>query len=279
MTANPIRDYSVLMAVWKGDDAVYFCRAVNSMLEQTLPAKEIVIVCDGELTSKLNNIIDRFKKIKPNIFKIIRLKQNRGLGNALSIGVSACSYEYIARMDADDFSLPNRIEVEMQCFAVDETLSIVGSNIDEYQGSTDNVISHAVKPELHEDIERYAHRRNPMCHMTLLFKRSDIIKIGNYKDFRRAQDYELIARALSEGLRLYNVQEPLVKVKADEDYFRRRGGFTYFRRIARVKVEIYKDGFYSFPDLLLGLLFHSVSCIVPNSLREWIYKALLRRKQ
>lgn len=279
MTISPNQDYSVLMAVWKGDDSEYFYKAVYSMLEQTLPAKEIVIVCDGPLTSELNNVIAGFTKMNPDVFKVIRLKDNRGLGYALSIGVNACSYEYIARMDADDYSLSNRIEAEMKRFSIDKSLSIVGSNIDEYQGSVDNVISHAVKPEFHEDIERYAHRRNPMCHMTLLFKRSDIIKIGNYKDFRKAQDYELIARALSEGLRLYNVQESLVKVKADEDYFRRRGGLTYFRRIAKVKIEIYRDGFYSFPDLLFGLLIHSISCIVPNSFREWIYKALLRRMQ
>lgn len=269
--------YSVLMAIWKGDSPELLCGAISSMLSQTVKPDEIVIVCDGPITEDLNEVISSFRTSASRMV-VVQLEQNHGLGYALAKGVEACSNEFIARMDADDWSVPDRIEKELDCMLQDGSLDVVGSNINEYSNTLDNIVSEAIKPEHHDDIEHFAHRRNPVCHVTLLFRRSSILKVGNYKPFRKAQDYELVARALKSGLHFYNIQEPLVLVNAGDDYFKRRGGLTYLERIFEVKIEIYKDGFYSLFDLIVGLSAHVISCAMPNCLRKAVYKYVLRRK-
>lgn len=269
--------YSVLMAIWKGDSPELLRGAISSMLSQTVTPDEIVIVCDGSITEDLNEVISSFHPSGSKMI-IVRLEQNHGLGYALAKGVETCSNEFIARMDADDWSVPDRIERELDCMLQGGSLDVVGSNINEYSNTLDNIVSEAVKPEHHDDIEHFAHRRNPVCHVTLLFRRSSILRVGNYKPFRKAQDYELVARALKSGLRFYNIQEPLVLVNAGDDYYKRRGGMTYLKRIIEVKIEIYKDGFYSLTDLIVGLSAHVISCAMPNGLRKVVYKYVLRRR-
>ena len=85
-------------------------------MDQTKMPSEIVLVKDGPLSGELDEVISEFTGNYPNLFKIIVLPENKGLGNALSIGVLACSTELIARMDTDDISLPERFKIQLEYF-------------------------------------------------------------------------------------------------------------------------------------------------------------------
>lgn len=108
-----MKPYSVLMAVYQKEKAEYLKESIVSMISQTVPADEIVIVCDGPLTDALDQVIKEMINDCPGLFRIVRLKRQGGLGNALKTGVDACRNEWIARMDSDDISVSDRCERQL----------------------------------------------------------------------------------------------------------------------------------------------------------------------
>ena len=98
-------DYSVLMSVYSREKAEYLKQAVSSMLEQTILPKEFVLVCDGPLGPKLTSVVEEYEKNSPELFKIVRLPENRGLSSALNEGLKACTCDWIARMTVTIFPL------------------------------------------------------------------------------------------------------------------------------------------------------------------------------
>lgn len=119
------KKYSVLMSVYYKEKASYLELSIKSMLEQTVFPSEFVIVKDGRLTNELDNVIEKFVNQYPNLFNIVSLPENVGLGPALKEGIDNCSYEFIARMDSDDYSVPNRIEEEFKIFESNPNLGLV----------------------------------------------------------------------------------------------------------------------------------------------------------
>ena len=94
-------NYSILQSVYKSDNPEYLRLSIESMLLQTVPSDDYVIVEDGPLPQELENVILRFRRSNPEI-KVVRLETNVGLGKALNAGLEACRNELVARMDSDD---------------------------------------------------------------------------------------------------------------------------------------------------------------------------------
>ena len=97
--------YSVLMPVYGKERPDWFLEAAKSMMAQTAPPDEFVIVCDGPLTEELEAGIEELKRQAPGLFSILRLNRQEGLGKALAKGVLLCKNSLIARMDSDDVAL------------------------------------------------------------------------------------------------------------------------------------------------------------------------------
>ena len=110
-----MKEFSVLISVYAREQSDYLRSALHSVFEQTVPPTEVVLVEDGPLTTELEAVITDFCE-KYNTLKIVKLAKNMGLGNALNIGLSACTYDLVARMDSDDLSLPNRFEAQLKVF-------------------------------------------------------------------------------------------------------------------------------------------------------------------
>ena len=122
--------FSVSMCVYGGDEPAWFRDAVESILDQTAQPDEVVLVVDGPVPEALNAVICGYEC--DGRFKVIRLAQNMGHGEARRVGLEACSYPLIALMDADDLSVPERFEKQLQAFAADPELTIVGGVINEF---------------------------------------------------------------------------------------------------------------------------------------------------
>jgi glycosyltransferase involved in cell wall biosynthesis len=144
-------------------------------------------MCDGPLTEELEDVISTFRLNAP--LKECRLEKNSGLGNALSKGVFECSNELIVRMDSDDISLPDRFEKQLRFMENHPEMDISGTNIAEFRDSTDDICSFRRLPSCPGDILQFARKRNPLNHMTVIFRKSAVLKAGNYQPFHGYEDY------------------------------------------------------------------------------------------
>lgn len=122
------------MSVYINDKAEYLKPCIESMLNQTAKPDQFVIVEDGKLASDCGKIIEDYKNGNPELFEVVKLEKNEGLANALNEGMKRCRNELVARMDADDVSLPTRCEKELKMFEKYPELAVCGCNIDEFSG-------------------------------------------------------------------------------------------------------------------------------------------------
>lgn len=218
---------SVLMSTYKNDQKEHLSEAIDSMLKQTLKPAEIVIVIDGEIPKPNKKLLEEYKKTYRQI-RTIELKKNMGLGLALRRGLQECKYNIIARMDSDDISRPDRLELEYKTLT-SEGVDIVGSNITEFINEEGNIISKRKVPETDTSIKQYLKTRCPMNHMTVMFKKQSVLNAGGYEDFKYNEDYILWIKMYEKNMKFYNIQDTLVNVRVGKDMYARRGGIKYYR--------------------------------------------------
>ena len=271
-------DFSVLMSVYKNEKPNYLKQAIESIVNQTLMPNEIVIVKDGLLTDELEQVVSCYQKKYNSIFKIIDFKQNRGLGLALRNGVLACNNEYIARMDTDDIALPMRFEKQFSYLEKHKEIALLGSWITEFSSDSEHPDTITKLPCEHNDIVKYAKRRNPFRHMTVIFKKSAVLESGNYRDFLWFEDYDLWIRIIQKGYKVANIPEVLVNVRANNDMFARRGGWRYLKQDMVFQKFLLNLEYVNFVEYIVNALTRSVMRLLPNYLRIFIYKNKLRSK-
>lgn len=279
MEKDILPQYSILMTVYEKDNPEWLKEAINSMIDQTHSPSEFVVLIDGPTPIRLRNILDDYHKQYEGLFKIIPQNKNIGLGAALKIGVENCKYEYIARMDADDISAPKRCETILNYMIKNPTYSMVGSNAVEFVNTIDDVRSLVILPETPKDTRKFAKKRVPIRHPSIIFKKSDILAVGNFKPLRRSQEYDLVIRMLMAGMKISNVPEILFYIRIGEDFYLRRGGWSKAKMLATQRLDFYRYGFYSFPEFLLYAGINVGMCIIPNFLRTFIYQNFLRKKK
>ena len=269
--------YSILMSVYFKEKPQWLDMSIKSMLEQTVPADEFLIVKDGPLTQELDDIIDKYVYEYPNLFSIIPLKKNIGLGSALAIGLSACRNELIVRMDSDDYSVPERCEKLLEAMEKHDNCGIVGSYEVEFEDSIDNIVAVHRVPEKSENIYNFMKRRCAILHPTVLYKKSVIETCGNYHDVRLYEDYDLFMRVVIENkIECYNIPSNLYYIRINDDFFKRRGGIKYMKTAVSFKWRQHKKGYISLADFMLSAGGQAIVCLMPNRLRKHIYLKYLR---
>lgn len=270
-------EYSVLMSIYAKERPEWMRFAVCSMLNQTVPPSEFVIVEDGPLTDGLYEVIHEFNESYPDLFKIISYPKNRGLGYALREGITACSRSIIARMDSDDWACPERMETQLSLME-ESNLDMVGSQVVEFIESPNEPVALTNLPEEHDAIVSYSRRRNPFRHPPMTFRREKIIEAGSYSpEFFYFEDWDLFNRMLAIGCRSANVHSPLVAMRVSSDFYARRGGVAYLRHAWHFKYAQLRCGWFSLTDLIVSFLPQAIVCLMPNSFREFVYKRLLRK--
>ncbi len=210
---------SVLMSVYASDRATYLDLALRSQNDQRDAFQEIILVEDGPLPMALQDTIERYRSALPVVS--VKLPVNQGLGAALSVGLDRCSGVYIARVDADDISLPDRIRVQSEFLSEHPETDILGSyayEIDEH-GIRQRV---RTMPHSHEDIHRLLWS-DPLIHPSVMFRRAAITSVGGYAPAAlRCEDYDLWFRSAKAGLRFANIPRPLIEYRYTQDSLRRQ---------------------------------------------------------
>lgn len=209
MNLNKENLVSVILPIYKDDG--FFDEALNSILVQTHKNIEVLVIAnnsDDSLWEKIVEYAQQDLRIKP-----FRLELG-GLANALNYGIERSRGEYIARMDADDICVKDRIEKQLEFMLKNIDIDILGTQI-QYIDMNSNFTEkgRTLVPENHEKIVQFLKKRCPFWHPTVMFKRKSIIKIGGYKYGFYGEDYELWIRAYLAGLKFHNLPEVLLNYR------------------------------------------------------------------
>ena len=272
-----VSNFSVCMSVYKDDDPTDFTEAVFSVFKQSCPPDEIVLVIDGPIPQPLMEAIKKLQKVIP-ILKVIPLAQNMGHAVARQTGLEAAKNDLCAVMDADDLSVPNRFEKQLKVFEEHPEVSVVGGIINEFIQTTENVVGTRMVPENDADIKEYLRSRCPMNLVTVMLKKSDVMKVGGYQDWYCEEDYYLWIRLTLAGYKFYNIQDNLVNVRVGEEMYQRRGGKKYFDSEVRLQKYMLNHNLISFPNYLYNVLVRFiVQVALPNKLRGWVFQTYARK--
>lgn len=267
--------FSVLMSVYVKEQTEYVRQCFESLLAQTTPAAEWIIVEDGPLTKELYRLLQEYQNRYPTLITRITMKENQGLGLALREGIKHCRYALVARMDTDDIALPYRFEKQLRAFQDDPTLDICGGQVNEFEGDITHIVSSRRVPLEDAEIKRYQKRRDAFNHMSVMFKKEAVLNAGNYQHLPLMEDTLLWCNMILSGVKCRNLDEILVLVRIGNDMFKRRGGWSYFLKYYRGRKMILKTGYISRWDYWLTLSVQFVVTLVPVRIRAIFFKKIL----
>ena len=302
------KEYSVLMSVYQKENPEYFRAALSSIFHQTVPPTEVVLVCDGPLTDALNKVVSEYEscyskdtprstrtdmndRVMPDgkrdmprtVFRVVRLTENQGLGKALNEGLGHCSCEWIARMDTDDLSAPDRCEKQLKFLEEHPEVDAVSGTIAEFQGEAldgksaeKEVLSYKTVPKTQDEISAYIKQRNPINHPCVMFKKSSVELSGGYQPCPYFEDYDLWVRMYRDHAVLANLPDTLLYMRVNGMH-QRRGGVEYAKAIISFRNRMYQYGLLNLAEYLPMTAARVLISLIPNFMRKYLYDKKLRK--
>lgn len=222
---------SIIMGIYNSNNELMVMSAINSILNQTYSDFEFII-CDDGSTDDTFELIKRITQDDHRVI-IINNEINKGLAATLNKCLDVAQGEYIARMDADDISLPNRLERQVTFLDNNPMYDLVGCNA---------VLFNEQGDWGYRIMTEYPERKSflfgtPFMHPTILIRKAPLKAIGGYrvgKETLRCEDYDLFMRLYSKKSKGYNIQENLFKFRENQNAYNRRK-FKY--RLDEMKVR------------------------------------------
>jgi len=241
MTKNPI--ISVILPVYNAEKFVY--QAIDSILKQSFTNFELIIINDGS-SDRSNEIINGFTDER---IKLIQNKKNLGLIGTLNKGFSLAEGDYIARMDADDISMPNRFEKQLNYLLSNPDIDIIGSNYCTF-GFENNTVS---TPSSHEQIKVEILFNNCICHPSVIF-RAEALQENNItynSEFLHTEDWNMWFEAIRNNLIIKNIDEVLLNYRLEGQNITARNRDTIKERYFKMYTLMLSP---LFPDLNNNIL-------------------------
>jgi glycosyltransferase involved in cell wall biosynthesis len=201
---------SVIMPVYNAERSIGF--AIRSILKQTFPAFELVIVDDGS-TDQTPEILADWQKRDQRIH--VHYRPHEGIVAALNHGIEHSSAPLIARMDADDVALPERLEKQVKELKQHPEIGVVGTKV-RFGGDEEESLGYKLYVKwtnsLTDPMEIEMHRfvESPFAHPSVMFRRKLVKKYGGYRSGSFPEDYELWLRWLEHGVKMSKVDEELL---------------------------------------------------------------------
>lgn len=270
--------FSVLMSVYYKEKPEFLDLSLESnLIKQTLPPNEFVLVCDGELTQDLEAVVEKYRKLFPNVLKVYR-KENGGLGKALNFGLPKCSYPLVARSDSDDVCSADRFEKQVRFMEAHPEIGIISSYIDEFSKDWAKPTHVKTLPLTHEELYEMAKFRNPLNHMSVMMRKDDVMRIGSYRHIPYIEDYELWVRAMIHGIRIANIGEVLVHARTGNGMVQRRGTKKYIKSWHMMNKDMIKAGMIGYGTYVRNMLSITAFVFMPVWIKSLLYNRILRRK-
>lgn len=257
--------FSVAMSVYKNDNPEYLKVALDSICEQSYLPDEVFLVEDGPLCKELEEIIEDYSKKYP-FFTIWKEKVNGGLGNALKIAVCNCRNELILRMDSDDISAPGRFERQIEEYQKEPADVLGGWTLGFFDSLEDGDVS-AFRPALTDkDIKEKISHSSQISHVTVLMRKSAVLKAGNYVELFYHEDYYLWVRMINAGCTFRNIPDYLVYVRCGRDQAARHGGKKYYKAEKELRQYMLKNSL------------SSKSCYIKEMAIRFIYQLVFTKR-
>lgn len=269
--------FSLLLPVYAGDTPERLRRAVESnTVEQTRAPADVVVVQDGPVPPELDAELERLVRDSPVPVRLVRIPENRGLAHALRTALPSCSYDVVARADADDVAYPRRFELQLPL--IEAGADLVGASMHEIGDDEGTPLALRAAPVGAQRILAVSRRRNPISHPTVVLRRSAVERVGGYEDAPMAEDYWLWARMLHAGADVRNVAEPLVGYRVSAGSYERRGGYRVLRAELALQARLRALGHVGFLQWATNVMVRGGYRFVPVRVREAAYRLMVGRR-
>ena len=267
---------AVIMSLYKSDVLKYVKLAIESILSQTYKDFDFFIQYDGPICPLVD---DYLSSLIDERIKIQKRPNNKGLAQSLNDLLSVVmpkGYEYIARMDADDISLPERFEKQLEYLKVHSEIDMVGGAINEIDENGVNRGKITKYPLSPTECRAFFAKRNPVAHPTVMFRRSFFEKTGwKYPtDFVRNEDTRLWHEGYKHGCAIANLPDVLLHFRMTDAMFtQRRNGKDFAKSQLQLRKMINKDLKYGFMADVYAYAMYLLM-ISPSWLLKFAYRAL-----
>ena len=267
---------SVLISVYKKDNPNFLNDALISIWDlQTFKPKELILIIDGKLTVELELVVENWKEKLKDRLIIIKNSKNIGLTKSLNKGIKLCSGDYIARMDADDLSSPDRFKLQIKFLESHKEIDVLGGAILEF----DEKGNHFIKsfPLDMKTILKTIPKSSPLAHPSVMFRRIVFDDGNRYNEkYITSQDIAFWFHLIKNGYQISNLKEVVLNFRLTSETLKRRSIDKAFNEL-----KIYFVGVYSLFGLTLNLIFNFLRFIFrlfPLFLIKIIYGSSFRKK-
>ena len=262
---------AVIMSLYKNDRLDFVKLAVESILHQTYSNFDFYIQYDGAICEEIDAFLSN---ISDERVKIYRRSENKGLAHSLNDLLQIVmpkGYEFIARMDADDISEPNRFDRQMLYFEKYPEVECLGTWAVEIMSDGSEYYRKQM-PETHVECRTLFRKRDCMIHPTVMFRRSYIEKAGLYSlDTYFGEDTMMWAQGFAAGCTFANVPEYLFRFRLDDKFFTRRRGWKHAMNIFLLRHRVNKMLHYGLIADLWALAYAGAK-MMPTSILNILYK-------
>ena len=270
---------SVLMSVYRSEKPQYLDRALQSVWDdQVRKPDEIILVQDGPLGDELLQVIEKWQTKLSNVLVLIINEVNIGLTKSLNKGIRVAKGDYIARMDSDDISLPNRFEMQEKFLDEHPSVYVVGGAIQEFNDE-DGIIGERHFPKDTAEAIHYIHKASPFAHPAVMIRRGLFDEGVMYNEaYRTTQDLALWFDVLKAKHQVANLDDFVLKFRRDSNVYQRRKNKEDSRLEMKIHLKGIKDLFGFSPIKSLYPIARFTMRLLPNSLINFIYNSRLRVK-
>jgi glycosyltransferase involved in cell wall biosynthesis len=232
---------------------------------------EIVLIIDGPISRESEGIIAEFKSNLGDVLVIIRNNIQMGLAFSLNKGLKITKNNIIARMDADDISLPKRFEIQYNYLLENSHIDVVGSFISEVSLDLEKTYSVRKVPQFQQEIKQKIKFSNPISHPSVMFRKNSVLDVGGYPLFDRAQDYALWSKMIMNGKIFSNIPKILVKMRTGDDLFKRRN-IRYFKSELAVFKYQKSIKLYGYPQFTINVVSRFLLRAAPLCIKKIVYQ-------
>ncbi|MEL4152106.1 glycosyltransferase [Corynebacterium bovis] len=289
---DPLPDIAVVVTVYAGVAADDLAVCLGSLLGQTRPAGQTVIVADGPLTPALDGVVDRFHAAAVDrglTCDVVRLPRNLGAAGAANAGIARCDRPWIARLDADDAATPERFAVQAAYLDAHPGVTVLGTALHEFDGDAVPApprdpatggpaltldedalrrVSLGVRPMPadHAGVARTMRTSSPVNNPSVVMRRDAVVAAGGYGEVRYMEDYDLWAHLLSRGARFANLPEPLTWFRMSRSTLRRRTAPGMFAAEKEMQTRLVRYGVVGRRRAIFNLGIRSLYRALPGPL-------------
>ena len=270
---SDLTGFDVLMPVYIGDEPDIVTGAIESVLNNTAQPKRFVIFKDGPVKEPLYRYLDGLGN-KYSHIHICGTEINHGLGSALNAGLTYCQSDWVFRCDADDINDPRRFELQIEEI-LKNPCDVLGTQVTEVDPISG---IHRTKrvPIDPQSIKKFAVFRNPINHMSVLFRKSAVVSVGGFPNIKFKEDYALWLILINAGYVLKNSEKKLVDARAGDSMVSRRRGLVSLKsELDLFLFRVKKCDNFIFSALFFFAL-RSMILLLPTGLLKQVY--ILMRK-